>query len=242
MKKINYILFILVSIFIFGYKVNALSIPGDGKWHNISYSDLKKEDNNFRGTINECSALSSNIEVKKNDDSCSVKSKSVTNSDVSAQISVKTFYNGSETKFTFNTTVTKSSSSSSSDSSSTVNNSDDYFQICDENKNPQMVAAFKLIGIFLAIIKIIVPIILIIMGSLDMSKAVISKDNDAIQKSLAVFIKRSVAGILVFFAPSIILAIFHMVDGMDNFDSSYKTCVNCILSPKSCPNVSFKGN
>ena len=115
----------------------------------------------------------------------------------------------------------------------------DYFQICDSSKNPQLVASFKLVGIFVTIVKIIVPVILIILGSIDMSKAVISKDNDAIQKSLMVFFKRAAAGVLVFLAPNIILGIFHLVDGMDNFDSAYQTCVDCILGSSSCPDVSF---
>ena len=51
--------------------------------------------------------------------------------------------------------------------------------------------------------------------------------------------KRSIAGVLVFLAPSVILGIFHMVDGMDDFDSEYTVCVDCILGSSSCPNVGF---
>lgn len=118
-------------------------------------------------------------------------------------------------------------------------NGEDFFKICDPATNPQLVASFKLVGIFVTIAKIIVPVILIIMGSLDMSKAVVSKDNDAIQKSLIVFLKRSIAGVLIFLAPNIILGVFHMIDGMDNFDSAYQTCVDCILGSSECPDVSF---
>ena len=118
---------------------------------------------------------------------------------------------------------------------------EDVFQICDPNTNPQLLASFKLIGIFVSIVKIIVPVILIIMGSIDMTKAVISNEGDAILKSAILFGKRALASVLVFMAPSVILGIFHMVDGMDNFDSKYKTCLNCILGDSSCPNVKFGG-
>ena len=130
----------------------------------------------------------------------------------------------------------------STSTSSTASTSEDYFELCDSSKNPQLISSLKLIGIFLTIVKVIVPIILIVMGSLDMSKAVISNDNDAIQKSLSTFLKRVIAGILVFFAPSILLALFHMVDGMANFEGKYETCLDCILGSSDCPDVSFKGN
>ena len=119
----------------------------------------------------------------------------------------------------------------------------DIFEICDVNKNPQLVASMKLIGIFVTIVKIIVPVILIILGSLDMSKAVVSKDNDAIQKALIVFFKRAVAAVLVFLAPTVILGIFDMVDNIRDKQSVYETCRNCILGSSKCPDVSFiQGN
>ena len=113
------------------------------------------------------------------------------------------------------------------------------FKICDENTNPQLVASLRLVGIFVSIIKIIVPIILIIMGSIDMAKAVVSNDHDAIQKNLIVFGKRTLAGVLIFLAPTVLLALFHLIDGMDDFDSAYKTCVDCIFGDSTCPDVKF---
>ena len=91
-------------------------------------------------------------------------------------------------------------------------------------------------------VMVLVPVILIIMGSIDMTKAVISNEGDAILKSAILFGKRALASVLVFMAPSVILGIFHMVDGMDNFDSKYKTCLDCILGDSSCPDVKFIQN
>ena len=100
-------------------------------------------------------------------------------------------------------------------------------------------ASTKLVGIFISIIKILVPIILIVLGSIDMAKAVISKEQDAIQKQLFVLIRRMIIGALVFFAPTIINSAFHMIDGMDNYESTFSTCMDCILGSVSCPEVSF---
>ena len=252
MKKNIYILFLLVSLFIFGYKVNALSVPGDGSWHVIDYNTLINEetkDQKVRGEVTSCTANGSNIEAvvytSGTTNTCMIRSKEVTNSDVNASITVTWNYGPTRNnKTTLNTTILSSNSSSgNSASSSTVKDEktkpDDYFAICDPSTNPQLVASFKLIGIFVNIVKIIVPIILIIMGSLDITKAVIDKNDGAIQKSLIVFLKRSIAGVLVFLAPSVILGIFHSIDGLDNFDSGYSTCVDCILGSSSCPNVKF---
>ena len=254
MKKMNYLVLLIISIFIFNMNTKALSIEGDGNWHTINYSDLKKDNPNLMGTISSCNALSDTIEVKKVDDACVVRSKINRASQGEANFSVSTLYSGTTKSYTYSTSVTKSSNLQSTDdvlpsagdakvtSGSSSSTGEDYFQLCSVSENPQLVAGLKLVGIFLTIIKVIVPIILIVMGSLDMSKAVISKDNDAIQKNLLVFLKRAIAGVLIFLAPSIILSIFHMVDGMDNFESPFSTCLKCILGSSQCPNVSFKGD
>lgn len=117
-----------------------------------------------------------------------------------------------------------------------------FLQICDPNENPQIVASTRLVGIAITIVKIIVPIIMIIMGSIDMAQAVVSKDQSALQKQLIVLGRRLAIGALVFFAPSVILGLFHMIDGIDSVDSKFSTCMDCILGSDSCPDAKFIGN
>lgn len=252
MKRISYIIAIIICLVCFS-SVKALSVVGDGKWHKIDYNELR---DNFgvKGSVISCTTSDNNIEVQINKDgtpSCQVRTKTVTNSNINASFYVKYQSIGSAGSSTVNATITKGESITTDDvlpsagdakvTSGKTTESEDYFKICDASTNPQLVAGFRLVGIFLTIVKIIVPIILIVMGSIDMSKAVISKENGAIQKQLVVFLKRAIAGILIFFAPTIVLSIFHLVDGMDNFESTYKTCLDCMLG-SDCPNVSFKGN
>ena len=118
----------------------------------------------------------------------------------------------------------------------------DFTQLCNPDQNKGIVVGFRLVGIFVTIIKIVVPIILIVLGMIDLSKAVTSGNNDALKKSLVNFLKRSIACILVFFVPSFINIIFHMVDGWDNVESDFSTCMNCLTGSDGCPDVKFEIN
>lgn len=86
--------------------------------------------------------------------------------------------------------------------------------------------------------KIIVPIILVVMGTIDIARAVIAQDDGALKKQAMTFAKRCIAGVLVFFVPSITLAIFNLVDGFSETKSKYENCVTCILD--NTGNCGFK--
>ena len=51
----------------------------------------------------------------------------------------------------------------------------------------------------IGIIKIFVPLLIIIMGSIDFAKAVMSQKEDEIKKSQTNFIQKLIAGVAVFF-------------------------------------------
>ena len=91
---------------------------------------------------------------------------------------------------------------------------------------------------FLVIIKFIlkilqwtVPIILIILGSIDMFKAMTSNDSKAVSESRNTFIRRLIMGICVFIVPFIVRLVFNVVDSNiktgDNYEmNSWLTCWN----------------
>lgn len=58
-------------------------------------------------------------------------------------------------------------------------------------------------GVF-PVIQIGIPILLILMGSIDLGKAVISSDDKAIKESTSKLIKRCIAAIAVFFVVTIV--------------------------------------
>lgn len=96
--------------------------------------------------------------------------------------------------------------------------------------------ALQIIGYAIFVTKIVVPIILIVYGTIDISKAVI-QGNDALQKNLVQFAKRCIAAILVFMAPGVINGIFILVaDGYkEGKDKDYNMCFKCLFEPNSCP-------
>ena len=84
----------------------------------------------------------------------------------------------------------------------------------------------------IGIIKIFVPLLIIIMGSIDFAKAVMSQKEDEIKKSQTNFIQKLVAGVAVFFVMIFISWVFRIID---NADSSLNTgnaisCVNSMLN------------
>ncbi len=60
------------------------------------------------------------------------------------------------------------------------------------------------------LIEIIIPILIILFGSIDLTKAVLNQDKDSMQKSIQSFIKRCIAGLAIYFLPVILETIFNL--------------------------------
>ncbi len=98
--------------------------------------------------------------------------------------------------------------------------------------------AARIIGYVIAIAKWIVPMILIIFGIVDFTKASISSDDKALSKATSSLLKRLVAGIIVVFIPTIAIAILNFIEvskGItDESNPNFAACTKCIFNPKSC--------
>lgn len=68
----------------------------------------------------------------------------------------------------------------------------------------------------LLIIQILVPIFLVIFGSIDLFKGVYAQKEDEIKKGQQTFIKRLIAGVLVFFVYAIVKLLISAVAGDEN--------------------------
>ncbi|MBO5095458.1 MAG: hypothetical protein J6B98_01095 [Bacilli bacterium] len=106
----------------------------------------------------------------------------------------------------------------------------DGFDFCTKSG---VVKTFQILGWCLLIIKIVVPILLIVMGSIDFGKAVISSDDNAIKGAISILIKRAIAAVVVFFIPTIISAAFGLVKGAEEL-SGYNCLSECIADPANC--------
>ncbi len=86
----------------------------------------------------------------------------------------------------------------------------DLFQILADNCNGiGPIVAFVKNGIF-PIIQIGIPIILIVMGSIDLGKAVLSSDDKEIKAATGKLIKRAIAAVAVFFVSTIVSLLMGM--------------------------------
>ena len=94
---------------------------------------------------------------------------------------------------------------------------------------------WQFIGWVLFVFKIVVPLLLILFGMIDLGKAVVASDKDAIKNSTTSLIKRAIAAIVIFFLPTIISAIFGIVSGFSgSVKDEYNECAQCISNPKDC--------
>lgn len=91
-----------------------------------------------------------------------------------------------------------------------------------------------LAGYILILAKIAVPLILIIVGSLDLYKAVMGKDEKDLAKSLKSLVLRLIAGIFIFFVPTIVNYAFDLIYDSTDGEAVDKKCVTCVLDPGSC--------
>lgn len=83
------------------------------------------------------------------------------------------------------------------------------FQILDACKGLAPIVSFVKKGLF-PLIQIGIPIILIIMGSIDLGKAVLSSDDKAIKAAQGALVKRCIAAVAVFFVVTIVNLIFSL--------------------------------
>lgn len=91
---------------------------------------------------------------------------------------------------------------------------------------------WQLVGVVLLIFKIVIPIILIILGMLDLGKAVISSDDKAVSKAAKSLVMRIIAAVAIFFIPTIISFVFTLIAAFNNdVKEDFAICKTCITSP-----------
>ncbi len=76
-------------------------------------------------------------------------------------------------------------------------------------------AVVRLLKTVLSIIQWGVPILLILMGSIDLGKAVLASDDKEIKGATSKLIKRAIAALAVFFVPMIVNLLIGMVADAD---------------------------
>ena len=90
---------------------------------------------------------------------------------------------------------------------------------------------FTTIGWVFFIAKILIPIVLIIFGSIDFGKAMLSNKDDEIKKSAKSLVMRAVAGVIIFFVPTLLNFVVELIGGDDLYNGTFATCTHCMLEP-----------
>lgn len=78
----------------------------------------------------------------------------------------------------------------------------------------------------ITLIKIFVPILLILIGSIDLLKVVFSGEKDDLNKAVGKLVKRSIAAAMVFFLVTFVQLLMHLL-GKDS--DSFVACLNCFV-------------
>lgn len=92
---------------------------------------------------------------------------------------------------------------------------------------------FQIVGYLLFAAKIVVPLLLIILGSIDFAKATISSDDKAPKEALMSFIRRVLIAVIIFFIPTILNFLLSLVYGATEAfsDDSFESCTDCLFDP-----------
>ncbi len=90
------------------------------------------------------------------------------------------------------------------------------------------------VGYALTIFKIAIPLIIIIFGMMDFGKAVVSEKDEDVKKQAVKLLRRAIAGIIIFFIPTLVIWIFETVNDYASEEESFNTCKVCLLHPGDC--------
>ena len=112
------------------------------------------------------------------------------------------------------------------------NNQDkETIELIEACENPDILRIIYFIKILIDIVKIIVPIGLIIIGSIDFSKSVINSDEKEQKKTLNLFIKRLIYAALIFIVPWLIEVLISFLGDL-TVGVNWTDCINNANSEK----------
>lgn len=89
----------------------------------------------------------------------------------------------------------------------------------------------SLLKTVLTIVQWGVPVLLIIMGSIDLGKAVMASDDKEIKGATSKLIKRAIAAVAVFFVPMIVTLLINLVAGANPTGANTTTFADCWNNP-----------
>lgn len=94
---------------------------------------------------------------------------------------------------------------------------------------------WKFVGDIIYVVRIVIPVIIILLGTLDLGKAVMAGEDKKIKETQKTFIRRLIYGVAIFFIFIIVEVIFGLL-GVETEKGDSKICWDCATKPhnKSC--------
>lgn len=86
------------------------------------------------------------------------------------------------------------------------------------------------------VIQIVIPVILIVLGMVDFSKAVITSDEKEQKAAQGRFIKRVVYAIVIFLLVAIVKLVFGVIGKSADDSNKFTACIDCFVSNTNCNN------
>ena len=92
----------------------------------------------------------------------------------------------------------------------------DAAEFCEATKE-----IWKVVGTIITIIQYAIPVIIVLLGTIDLGKAVMAGKDDEIKAAQKMLIKRVIYGVVVFFVVVVVRAIF---TGIGHSEATTNTC------------------
>lgn len=87
----------------------------------------------------------------------------------------------------------------------------------------------QLSNTFINIMQVLVPVILVLLGAIDLIKGITSQKDDEIKKAQGIFVKRLIMGALVYFVVVIVKLLLSVIGGGNGIWG----CVECFVTNAS---------
>lgn len=100
---------------------------------------------------------------------------------------------------------------------------------------------WQFVGYALFILKTLIPLVIIVLGIIDLVKVTMSNDDKAMNMAFSSLIKRLIIGVAIFFIPTIVSLVFSMVKDASPFLENADACQACLLRPTSTECSVYKG-
>lgn len=95
----------------------------------------------------------------------------------------------------------------------------------------QSLRAFQIIGYLIYVAKMVIPLLLVVLGSIDLAKGVIATNEKPNKDSLMAFVRRLIIAVVIFLIPTVLDFLLSFVDGANDTMDKYSVCTTCLLDP-----------